>query len=63
MEEMTLQLRVKSKSVEEAEDRCVRERERMEGEKSLLTRQVDMAKEELEATKKSLNEVMMLTMK
>ena len=57
MEEMTLQLRAKTRSLQEAEERWVQERERMEGEMSVLTGQVGVAKEELEATRSSLNEV------
>ena len=56
MEEMTLQLRAKTRSLQEAEERWVQERERMEGEMSVLTGQVGVAKEELEATRSSLNE-------
>ena len=55
---MTLQLRAKTKSLEEAQDQWLQERERMEGDKRVLTGQVGMAKEELEATRRSLNEVM-----
>lgn len=58
MEEMTLQLRAKTKSLEEAHDQWLQERERMEGDKRVLTGQVGVAKEELEATRRSLNEVM-----
>ena len=57
MEEMTLQLRAKTKSLEEAQDQWLQERERMEGDKRVLTGQVGVA-EELEATRRSLNEVM-----
>ncbi|KAL5515139.1 hypothetical protein EMCRGX_G000264 [Ephydatia muelleri] len=56
VEEMTLQLRAKTKSLEEAQDQWMQERERMEGDKRVLTGQVGMAKEELEATRRSLNE-------
>eukprot|EP00731_Ephydatia_muelleri_P000215 Em0001g215a len=56
MEEMTLQLRAKTKSLEEAHDQWLQERERMEGDKRVLTGQVGVAKEELEATRRSLNE-------
>ena len=65
MEEVTQQLRAKGRSLEEAESRCVQERERMEGEKAILTGQLGVAtgqlgvaKDELEKTKRLMQEVM-----